>query len=38
VEVIVDEETVITRPLLQEHLNPGSPVKLKSAPLKEKKN
>jgi RHS repeat-associated protein len=35
VDVLIDELTEITRPLLREHLNPGSPIKLKSAKLKK---
>ncbi len=35
VDVLVDETTEVTTPLLQEHLNPGSPIKLKTDKLKE---
>lgn len=35
VEVLVDETTEITPQLLREHLNPGSPIKLRSAKLKK---
>jgi hypothetical protein len=33
VDVIIDQRTTITPQLLQEHLNPGSPIKLRSADL-----
>jgi RHS repeat-associated protein len=37
VDVLIDENTQITLPLLREHLNPGSPIKLKTGKLKKKK-
>jgi hypothetical protein len=36
VDVILDERTEISQALLQEHLNPGSPIKLQTANLFEK--
>jgi len=35
VDVLVDESTVITPQLLREHLNPGSPLKLKTGKLRD---
>jgi hypothetical protein len=35
VEVVIDKRTRITPQLLREHLNPGSPVKLKTGNLNE---
>jgi hypothetical protein len=35
VDVLVDENTEVATPLLQEHLNPGSPIKLKTNKLKD---
>jgi hypothetical protein len=35
--IIIDENTVISVPLLKEHLNVGSPIKLIKGPLKKKK-
>ena len=37
VTVLIDEKTVINAPLLQEHLNPGSPIKLISTQMIEQK-
>lgn len=36
VEVLIDKRTDVSLPLLREHLNPGSPIKLKTLPLGDK--